>query len=61
MSDKACMKCRALVDGNTCPVCNGTDLTKTWEGMIVVYNPNDSLVAQNIGAKVPGKYALKIK
>ncbi len=61
MSDKACMKCRAIVDGNTCPMCGGTELTKTWEGMIVVFSPDTSLVAQNIGAKIPGKYALKIK
>jgi len=61
MTDKACMNCRSIVTGSVCPVCQGTSLTKTWEGMIVVFDPETSEVAKVIGAKCPGKYALKIK
>ncbi len=59
--DKACTNCRAMVDGNACLVCGGTDLTKSWEGQILIFAPDQSEVANAIGAKVPGKYALKIK
>ncbi|MBI5036319.1 DNA-directed RNA polymerase subunit E'' [Candidatus Micrarchaeota archaeon] len=61
MVDRACTKCRAIADGQSCPLCSGTDLTKTWEGAILVFNPETSEVAKAIGAKAPGKYALKIK
>lgn len=49
------------MDGQSCLFCGGTDLTKTWEGAILVFNPETSEVAKAIGAKAPGKYALKIK
>jgi DNA-directed RNA polymerase subunit E" len=61
MAEKACKKCRAIVTGDACPLCQGTDLTRSWEGQIVLFNAETSLVAEAIGAKAPGKYALKIK
>ncbi len=61
-ADKACRNCRIVVEGNICPICNNADfLTRTWEGHIEIINPDDSEVAKAIGAKVKGKYALKIK
>ena len=59
--EKACRKCRKIVDGDVCAACGGTNLTKTFEGYIVVLNPQASQVCEVIGAKIPGKYALKIK
>lgn len=58
---KACRNCRFLVEGDACPACNGTDLTRSFEGVIYVVNAPESEVATAIGAKAPGKYALKIK
>ena len=60
-ADKACTKCRAMVDGSTCIVCGGTDLTKSWEGQIFIFNYETSDVAKAIDAKVNGRFALKIK
>jgi DNA-directed RNA polymerase subunit E" len=59
--EKACRTCRLIVTGPACPNCKGTDLTKSWEGYILVVNPEGSEVAKEIGANAPGKYALKIK
>ena len=62
MAERACRNCRLIVDGAVCPLCNTADyLTKTWEGHIVIVNHEGSEVATAIGAKTPGKYALKIK
>jgi DNA-directed RNA polymerase subunit E" len=59
---KACRNCRAIViAGDKCAVCGGSDLTKSYEGTIYVVDPTDSQIANAIGAKVPGKYALKLK
>lgn len=61
MTEKACKKCRLIVKGDVCPVCKDSQLTKTWEGYIVLVNADGSQVAEAIGARTPGKYALKIK
>ena len=61
MSDKVCKNCRLIVNGPQCPLCQGNDFTKVWEGQIIVINPETSQVASAIGAKTPGAYALKIK
>jgi len=61
MVEKACIKCRLIVSGDVCPTCHESELTKTFEGYILVVNPEGSQVAEAIGAKVPGRYALKIK
>ncbi|HLD62790.1 MAG TPA: transcription elongation factor subunit Spt4 [Candidatus Norongarragalinales archaeon] len=59
--EKACRKCRRIVQGDVCPVDQGTDLTKTFEGYIVILDPEHSEVAKAVKAATPGKYALKIK
>ena len=59
--EKACRKCRRIVQGDVCPVCGAGNLTKTFEGYIVVLNPENSEVCKVINASTPGKYALKIK
>ncbi|MCX6767396.1 MAG: DNA-directed RNA polymerase subunit E'' [Candidatus Micrarchaeota archaeon] len=61
MAEKACRTCRIIVSGDVCANCKGTDLTKSWEGYILIEDPEGSEVAKAIGAKVPGKYALKLK
>ncbi|NYZ74927.1 DNA-directed RNA polymerase, subunit E'' [Candidatus Micrarchaeota archaeon] len=61
MTEKACRKCRMIVTGDICPMCKDSELTKTWEGYILIINPENSEVAAAIGVKAPGKYALKIK
>lgn len=50
-----------VVSGDVCPVCKESELTKSWEGEIIVVDAERSEVAKAIGATVPGKYALKIK
>ncbi len=59
--NKACRNCRAMVYGDKCAACGGTDLTKSFEGVIYIVDPTDSEIAFAIGAKSPGKYALKLK
>ncbi|MBI3588711.1 hypothetical protein HY995_04255 [Candidatus Micrarchaeota archaeon] len=61
MAEKACRRCRLIVNGDVCPLCKDSELTKSFEGYILVVNPEGSEVANAIGALTPGKYALKIK
>ncbi len=49
MTQKACRNCRILVDGDVCPLCKSTALTKTWEGSIMLVNIEGSEVAAELG------------
>ena len=60
MAEKACRTCRLIVSGDVCPTCKDSELTKAFEGYILLINPEGE-VGNQIGAKTPGKYALKIK
>lgn len=59
--DKACRKCKRIVKGATCPACNVADFTRTWKGILVVNDPNESEVCQLLGITAPGRYALWVK
>jgi DNA-directed RNA polymerase subunit E" len=58
---KACKKCKIMVEGDTCPICSSNQLTDTWKGKIIVLNPEKSEIAQKIGAKQKGVFALKTR
>jgi len=62
MTEKACKKCRFIVsEGSKCPNCGNTELTDKWSSYLIVFDPEKSELAKKIEAKLPGKYALRIK
>ncbi|MEW6328857.1 MAG: transcription elongation factor subunit Spt4 [Candidatus Micrarchaeota archaeon] len=62
MGEKACKNCRYVVSGvDTCPNCGGTEFTERWTSYVVVFDVAKSELAKKIGAKLPGKYAVRIK
>lgn len=56
----ACKKCMFLTDQDKCPLCDG-DLSKEWQGMIVILDWESSEVAAHMGIRANGKYALKVR
>lgn len=60
MSEFACKICRRLVKGNFCPVCKTNEITKSWKGVLVVFDPESEL-AKAAGITAPGKYAVRVK
>ncbi|MBC7112663.1 MAG: DNA-directed RNA polymerase, subunit E'' [Candidatus Methanomethyliales bacterium] len=58
----ACRKCKYILgeDDVKCPICGGTDLTEEWSGLVVVLDTSSS-IAQTMGAKKPGRYAIKVR
>ncbi|MFH0970519.1 MAG: transcription elongation factor subunit Spt4 [Candidatus Diapherotrites archaeon] len=59
--EKACRACHKLSeDVKECPVCKGTDLTTFWSGFVMLINPEKSEIAQKMGIKGVGKYALRL-
>ena len=56
---KACMKCKLIVEGDICPVCQTSELTTNFKGYVIIIDPERSEIAKKLGATVPGKYAIK--
>ncbi len=49
-----------LTDQEKCPLCGG-ELSKEWQGMIVILDWESSKVAAHMGIRANGKYALKVR
>lgn len=60
MVEKACKKCRRIVEGDVCPVCKEANLTASWKGFLLILDPNNSELAKKLDITLPGKYALKL-
>ncbi|MBD3312330.1 DNA-directed RNA polymerase subunit E'' [archaeon] len=59
MVQKACPKCKRIVEGKECPVCKNSKLSNRWYGLLVILD-KDSELAKEMDME-PGKYALKVK
>jgi DNA-directed RNA polymerase subunit E" len=58
--EKACRKCRVITSGKVCPNCKSTDLSPDWSGIVLVFDPQNSLVARTLEITSANKYALKV-
>jgi len=60
--EKSCRGCRFVSTGaETCPSCGSSDLTDQWSGFVIILDAEKSDLAKIIEAKMPGKYAIRIK
>jgi DNA-directed RNA polymerase subunit E" len=50
-----------ISDSPKCPNCGGEEFTQEWTGEVLVFNPEASSIAKLIGAKAPGRYAVRLK
>lgn len=60
---KACMKCKMLVplNANVCPNCGNRDFSEEWEGVVVIFDVENSQVAKRLNITKPGRYAVKLR
>ena len=49
-----------LTDQDKCPLCEG-ELSKEWQGMLVILDWETSEVAKHMDIRANGKYALKVR
>ncbi len=61
MKEKACKICNRLVSGNMCPACKTADLSKSWKGVVEIFDAENSQVAKEMGITAPGRYAIRVK
>ncbi len=59
--EKVCRNCRLFVKGDSCPLCNESNFSRSWKGMVIVNDPEGSGIAKNLGIKARGKYCIWVK
>jgi len=58
---KACKNCHLIFDeGEQCEKCHG-QLSKEWQGYVVVVKCEESEIAKKLGVQANGRYALKVR
>lgn len=57
---KACRDCLYLTEEDICPICGG-ETTRDWQGFVIILDYSRSKIAQKMGFKTNGKYALKTR
>ncbi len=61
MPAKACRTCKIITTENVCPNCKGTELSEDYLGFAIILDPSKSQIADKMGVKEAGQYALKIR
>lgn len=58
--EKGCRKCKAIYEGNTCPQCGSQESADNFKGKVVILNPEQSEIANNLKIKKKGSFAVKL-
>lgn len=58
---RACRTCKNISDETVCPVCKGTEFSDDYSGLLIVLDPENSLLAEKLDTTEEGSYALKIR
>ncbi|MEM3594039.1 MAG: transcription elongation factor subunit Spt4 [Candidatus Jordarchaeaceae archaeon] len=61
MSEKACTSCHTITLGNICPKCKTPTLSDDFSGLVIIFDPENSAIAQAMKIKEKGRYALKVR
>jgi len=61
MKKKVCKKCKMFIEGNECPVCKSNQFSTSWQGRLYIVDASKSMVAEKIGLKSKGEYAIKVR
>jgi len=61
MSEKACRDCSYLTTETPCPNCKSTSFSDDYSGLVIIFDPENSAIAQAMKATRKGRYALKVR
>ena len=61
MPEKACRECRLLSVGSTCSKCKTATLSEDYSGLVIIFDPENSLVAKAMKIKEKGRYASRVR
>lgn len=60
MTERACTSCKYISQEKICPICE-SKTSPDWNGLIVILDPDDSRLAQDLNITTPGRYALEVR
>ena len=60
MVTKACTRCHRLMEEERCAICNVSS-SKNWSGFLIVIDPENSGIANELKIDLPGEYALRVR
>lgn len=58
---KANKDTKMLIDGDVDPETGSRDLSTNWQGKVIVLDSEKSVIAQKMGLKKKGEYAIKVR
>ncbi|HDM22514.1 MAG: DNA-directed RNA polymerase, subunit E'' [Methanomicrobia archaeon] len=60
---KACKDCNRILSSKAeiCPNCKTSHFSDEWHGLVIIINPQKSVIAKELMINAPGKYALKVR
>ncbi|MBW2985149.1 DNA-directed RNA polymerase subunit E'' [Candidatus Woesearchaeota archaeon] len=61
MKKKACKKCKLFVEEASCPICKSNQFSTNWQGRIIILDTENSIIANKLGTKKEGEYAIKVR
>ena len=61
MNQRACTNCHFITKENVCPKCRSTSLSEDYNGLVVMFDPENSTIAKAMKIKEKGRYALKVR
>jgi len=61
MSEKACSNCLYITKESVCPKCKTSSLSDDFSGLVIVFDPEGSVIAKAMNIKEKGRYALKVR
>jgi len=61
MSEKACRECSYMTTEPACPNCKATSLSDDFSGLVIIFDPQGSAIAQAMKITKKGRYALRVR
>lgn len=61
MNEKACRECHLISYENVCPSCKASSLSDDFSGLIIIFDPESSAIAQVMKVKEKGRYAPRVR
>nr|MDO8097763.1 transcription elongation factor subunit Spt4 [Candidatus Njordarchaeota archaeon] len=64
MKGKACRNCHRIADattGQSCKACKSSDFSNDYQGLVIILDPDTSIVARKLGVTKEGWYAIKVR
>lgn len=58
---KVCKRCKLFVEGSSCPNCGNASFSTSWQGRLYITDVANSEIAQKLGVKLKGEYAIKVR